>query len=150
VVFDMDANGILNVSAAEKSSGKSQKITITNEKGRLSKEDIERMVEEAEKAAEQDKEAMERVTAKNDLESYLYNARNSLRDNKDKLDAESVEKGEAALKEHIEWLDTHPGETRDDYMNRRVTAEEVIRPILGKLQGAPEEPPVAPKIEEVD
>ena len=150
VVFDMDANGILNVSAAEKSSGKSQKITITNETGRLSKEDIERMVEEAEKAAEQDKEAMERVTAKNDLESYLYNARNSLRDNKDKLDAESVEKGEAALKEHIEWLDTHPGETRDDYMNRRVTAEEVIRPILGKLQGAPEEPPVAPKIEEVD
>jgi L1 cell adhesion molecule like protein len=150
VVFDMDANGILNVSAAEKSSGKSQKITITNEKGRLSKEDIERMVEEAEKAAEQDKEAMERVTAKNDLESYLYNARNSLRDNKDKLDAESVEKGEAALKEHIEWLDTHPGETRDDYMNRRVTAEEVIRPILGKLHGAPEEPPVAPKIEEVD
>jgi L1 cell adhesion molecule like protein len=150
VVFDMDANGILNVSAAEKSSGKSQKITITNEKGRLSKEDIERMVEEAEKAAEQDKEAMERVTAKNDLESYLYNARNSLRDNKDKLDAESVEKGEAALKEHIEWLDTHPGETRDDYMNRRVTADEVIRPILAKLQGAPEEPPFAPKIEEVD
>ena len=154
VVFDMDANGILNVSASEKSSGKSQKITITNEKGRLSKEDIERMVEEAEKAAEQDKEAMERVTAKNELESYLYNARNSLRDNKDKLDAESVEKGEAALKEHIEWLDTHPGETRDDYMNRRVTAEEVIRPLLMKLQGAPEmppeEPPVAPKIEEVD
>jgi L1 cell adhesion molecule like protein len=156
VVFDMDANGILNVSASEKSSGKSQKITITNEKGRLSKEDIERMVEEAEKAAEQDKEAMERVTAKNDLESYLYNARNSFRDEKvkEKLDAESVEKAEATLKEHIEWLDTHPGEMRDEYMNRRVSAEEVIRPLLMKLHGAPEmpaeTPPVAPKVEEVD
>lgn len=155
VVFDMDANGILNVSASEKSSGKSQKITITNEKGRLSKEDIERMVEEAEKAAEQDKEAMERVTAKNDLESYLYNARNSFRDEKvkEKLDAESVEKAEATLKEHIEWLDTHPGETRDEYMNRRVSAEEVIRPLLMKLHGAPEMPPPetpGPKVEEVD
>ena len=156
VVFDMDANGILNVSASEKSSGKSQKITITNEKGRLSKEDIERMVEEAEKAAEQDKEAMERVTAKNELESYLYNARNSFRDEKvkEKLDTESVEKAEATLKEHIEWLDTHPGETRDEYMNRRASAEEVIRPLLMKLHGAPEmppeEPPAGPKIEEVD
>ena len=96
VVFDMDANGILNVSASEKSSGKSQKITITNEKGRLSKEDIERMVEEAEKASADDKAAMERITAKNDLESYLYNARNSFRDEKakEKLDAELRQLGE--------------------------------------------------------
>lgn len=159
VVFDMDANGILNVSASEKSSGKSQKITITNEKGRLSKEDIERMVEEAEKASADDKTAMERITAKNDLESYLYNARNSFRDEKakEKLDAESLAKAEELLKEHIEWLDTHPSETRDEYMNRKVAAEEAIRPLMMKLYGAtdysgdtPETPPSGPKVEEVD
>ena len=159
VVFDMDANGILNVSASEKSSGKSQKITITNEKGRLSKEDIERMVEEAEKASADDKVAMERITAKNDLESYLYNARNSFRDEKakEKLDAESLAKAEELLKEHIEWLDTHPSETKDEYMNRKVAAEEAIRPLMMKLYGAadysgttPETPPSGPKVEEVD
>jgi L1 cell adhesion molecule like protein len=159
VVFDMDANGILNVSASEKSSGKSQKITITNEKGRLSKEDIERMVEEAEKAAADDKTAMERITSKNDLESYLYNARNSFRDEKakEKLDAETLAKAEELLKEHIEWLDTHPSETRDEYMNRKVAAEEAIRPFIMKLYGATdysgtttETPPSGPKVEEVD
>jgi L1 cell adhesion molecule like protein len=159
VVFDMDANGILNVSASEKSSGKSQKITITNEKGRLSKDDIERMVEEAEKAAADDKAAMERVTAKNELESYLYNARNSFRDEKvkEKLDAESLEKAESFLKENIEWLDTHPGETQDEYMNRRTKAEELIRPLMMKLYGAPPGMPEGappetpgPKVDEVD
>ena len=78
--FDIDANGILNVSAAEKSTGKSNKITITNDKGRLSKDDIDRMVEEAEKHAADDKLRMERVEAKNQLEGYLYNTRNAVRE----------------------------------------------------------------------
>jgi L1 cell adhesion molecule like protein len=168
VVFDMDANGILNVSASEKSSGKSQKITISNEKGRLSKDDIERMVEEAAAAAADDKVAMERVEAKNDLESYLYNARNSFRDEKvkEKLDAETIEKAEEVLKEHIDWLDGHSGEDKDAYVARKKEAEEVIRPFLMKLYGAgaPEGQAAAqaaadaadaaaapsPKIEEVD
>ena len=161
VTYDVDANGILNVSAAEKSTGKSQKITITNEKGRLSKEDIERMVSDAEALAEEDKKAMERVEAKNELESYLYNARNTVREDKtkEKLSAEDVETAEATLKEHIEWLDTHSDESKDTYKDRYKAAEEAIRPILMKLYGAkdmsgegsvPDMSAPAPKVEEVD
>merc|ERR1712178_164907 len=72
VTFDIDANGILNVAAADKASGKRQDITITNDKGRLSKEDIDRMVNEAEKFADEDKAQAERISAKNTLESYTY------------------------------------------------------------------------------
>ena len=159
VSYDVDANGIVNVSAVEKSTGKSQKITITNEKGRLSKDDIERMVRDAEALAEEDKKAMELVEAKNDLESYLYNARNSFRDEKvkDKLEPETIENAETILKEHIEWLDTHPEETKDSYVDRKKVAEDAIRPLLMKLYGAtdgakmaPEEPVPAPTVEEVD
>lgn len=161
VSYDVDANGIVNVSAVEKSTGKSQKITITNEKGRLSKDDIERMVRDAETLAEEDKKAMELVEAKNDLESYLYNARNSFRDEKvkDKLEPETIENAEAILKEHIEWLDMHPEETKDSYVDRKKVAEDAIRPMLMKLYGAtdgakmPPEEPVpapAPTVEEVD
>lgn len=159
VSYDVDANGIVNVSAVEKSTGKSQKITITNEKGRLSKDDIERMVRDAETLAEEDKKAMELVEAKNDLESYLYNARNSFRDEKvkDKLEPETIENAETILKEHIEWLDTHPEETKDIYVDRKKVAEDAIRPLLMKLYGAtdgtkmaPEEPVPAPTVEEVD
>jgi L1 cell adhesion molecule like protein len=161
ISYDVDANGILNVSASEKSTGKSQKITITNEKGRLSKDDIERMVSDAEALAEEDKKAMERVEAKNELESYLYNARNTVRDEKtkEKLSAEDVESAEATIKEHIEWLDGHSDEDKDTYKDRYKVAEEAIRPILMKLYGAkdmsdgasaPEMPAPAPKVEEVD
>merc|ERR1712006_56532 len=82
VTFDIDANGILNVSACDKSTGKSNKITITNDKGRLSKEDIERMVEEAEKYKSEDEEHSKKVEAKNALENYAYNMRNSVTDSK--------------------------------------------------------------------
>ena len=80
VCFDIDANGILNVSAEDKSTGKSNKITITNDKGRLSKEDIERMVEEAEKYKAEDEEHKKKVDAKNNLENYAYNLRNTMND----------------------------------------------------------------------
>merc|ERR1712180_356694 len=90
VTFDIDANGILNVSACDKSTGKENKITITNDKGRLSKEDIERMVNEAEKYKEQDKQAQEKVQAKNELESYAFQLKQSLDDEKirDKISTE--------------------------------------------------------------
>merc|ERR1739836_15631 len=82
VTFDIDANGILNVSASDKSTGKQNKITITNDKGRLSKEDIERMVSEAEKYKAEDEEHKKKVEAKNALENYAYNMRNTVNDEK--------------------------------------------------------------------
>jgi L1 cell adhesion molecule like protein len=138
VTYDVDANGILNVSAAEKSTGKSQKITITNEKGRLSKDDIERMVSDAEKLAEEDKKAMERVEAKNELESYLYNARNSFREEKvkEKMVSEDLEKVEALLKENIDWLDANPDADKDTFKAQYKAAEEAVRPYMIKMYGA--------------
>ena len=155
VTYDIDANGILNVSAAEKSSGKSQKITITNEKGRLSKDDIERMVSDAEALAEEDKKAMERVEAKNELESYLYNARNTIREDKtkEKLGENVVSDMESLLKEHIEWLEAHGDESKETYKERLKTAEEAVRPVLMKIYGGKDEaeaPVPGPKVEEVD
>merc|ERR1719381_278472 len=82
VTFDVDANGILNVSAADKSSGKSQKITITNDKGRLSKEEIEKMVNDAEKFKAEDDQQKERIAAKNGLESYCFNMKTTIDDEK--------------------------------------------------------------------
>ena len=138
VTYDVDANGILNVSAAEKSTGKSQKITITNEKGRLNKDDIERMVKEAESAAEEDKVKMERIEAKNALESYLYNARNSFRDEKakEKMDAALREKAEDIIKAGIEWIDSHQDEETAVYKNKQKDVEEEIRPMLMSMYGA--------------
>ena len=138
VTYDVDANGILNVSALEKSTGKSQKITITNEKGALSKDDIERMVKEAEAAAADDKAAMERIEAKNGLESYLYNARNSFRDEKtkEKLSADDISKGEESVKTFIDWLEANPDASKEDFTDKQKTAEEAIRPVLMKLYAA--------------
>ena len=156
VTYDVDANGILNVSAVEKSTGKSQKITITNDKGSLSKDDIERLVQEAAAAAESDKLLMEKVEAKNELESYLYNSRNTFRDDKlkEKLDADTIAKAEDVIKGHIEWLDSHSDENKDAYKERQKAAEEEIRPMLMKLYGASDMSqgavPSEPKVEEVD
>merc|ERR1711988_775581 len=80
VTFEVDANGILQVSAEDKGTGKAEKITITAEKGRLSEDEIERMVQEAEQYAEEDKKVKERIDARNGLESYLYNLKNTLED----------------------------------------------------------------------
>jgi heat shock 70kDa protein 1/2/6/8 len=168
VSYDVDANGIVNVSAVEKSTGKSQKITITNEKGRLSKDDIERMVADAEKLAEEDKKAMERVEAKNELESYLYNARNTLREDKtkEKIGEDNVKMGEEVVTAGITWLEANQEEEATTYKDRYKAAEEVIRPILMKLYGAtdaagadaaadaaagaPTEPEFKPTVDEVD
>jgi heat shock protein 1/8 len=165
VTYDVDANGILNVSAAEKSTGKSEKITITNDKGRLNKDDIERMVSEAAAAAEEDKVRMERVEAKNGLESYLYNARNSFRDEKakEKTDAATLEKAEGILKGHIEWLEANPEESTETYKQRQKLVEDEIRPMLMAMYGATDSSGAAaaaaaaapaaepsPRVEEVD
>lgn len=142
VSFDVDANGILNVSAAEKSTGKSNKITITNDKGRLSKEEIERMVQEAEKHAAEDKTRMERVDAKNKLESYLYSTRNAVQEEKVKeaIGADTVKEVEGWIKEGIDWLDANPNAEKEEFDDKFKTYEDKIRPIMMKLYqnaGAP-------------
>merc|ERR1711943_16402 len=109
VTFEIDANGILQVSAEDKGTGKSEKITITAEKGRLSEEEIERMVREAEEFADEDEKVKARVDKRNALEGYAYQLRNSLTDEEkgiaDKIDEEDKETLEEAVKETLDWLD---------------------------------------------
>jgi len=135
VSFDVDANGILNVSAVEKSTGKSNKITITNDKGRLSRDEIDRLVKEAEKHAEEDKQRMERVEAKNQLETYLYNTRNAVQEEKVKetLGADTVKEVDGWVKEGLEWLDQHPDELKSEYETKQKFYEDKIRPVMMKL-----------------
>jgi L1 cell adhesion molecule like protein len=161
VTFDVDANGILNVSAVEKSTGKSNKITITNDKGRLSREDVDRLVEEAAKYEAEDKLRFERVEAKNQLESYLYNVRNSLNEDgmKEKLGADETAKAQAAVDEGIQWLSAHDEEEKEVYVSKHKEVEDVIRPILvaassassmPDMKGAAQEQPRGPVVDEVD
>jgi L1 cell adhesion molecule like protein len=138
VSFDIDANGILNVSAAEKSTGKSNKITITNDKGRLSKSDIERMVEEAAKHEAEDKAAFERVEARNGYESYLYNLRNSLKEDKikEKLGDAEVSKALDSIDTRIKWLEENESEEKEVYTEKQKEAEEEYRPTITLMYAA--------------
>ena len=135
VSFDVDANGILNVSAAEKSTGKSQKITITNDKGRLSKSDIERMVSQASEYEAEDKARMELIEAKNGLESYVYNSRNAMTEEKnvEKLTKEFCDTYLEMTKEHISWLESNPEATKEVYEEQKKKAEEDFIPFFAKL-----------------
>jgi L1 cell adhesion molecule like protein len=155
IIFDVDANGILNVSAAEKSTGKSNKITITNDKARLSKEDVERLVAEAEKYAEDDKKQFEKVEARNGLEAYLYNVRNSVREDKVKsaLSENDVSTVEAAVEEGLKWLSENESAPTDYFKEKQKTCEQTIGPIMAKLGGGAskaDEPEKGPTVQEVD
>ncbi|CAH2351985.1 heat shock protein Ssa2p [[Candida] railenensis] len=171
VTFDIDANGILNVSALEKGTGKTQKITITNDKGRLSKEDIERMVNEAEKFKEEDEKEATRVQAKNGLESYAYSLKSTLGEDtfKEKLDASEVEEVTKAADETIEWLDSNQTATAEEFADKQKELEGKANPIMtkayqagaapggaapggfpGAAGGAPEPSADGPTVEEVD
>ncbi|KAG8996956.1 70-kilodalton heat shock protein [Tulasnella sp. 427] len=138
VTFDVDANGILNVSAADKTTGKSNRITITNDKGRLSKEEIDRMVNEAEKYKAEDEAAAARISAKNGLESYAYNLRNTINDSnlKDKFAAGDKETLESAVNETISWLDASQEAAKEEYESKQKELEGVANPIMTKLYGA--------------
>ncbi|KAG6825063.1 Homospermidine synthase 1, partial [Tricholoma furcatifolium] len=145
VTFDIDANGILNVSASDKTTGKSNRITITNDKGRLSKEEIERMVEQAEKYKDshkatiaEDEAAAARIAAKNSLESYAYNLRNSITDEKlaDKFEAGDKAKLEGAVNDAISWLDASQEASKEEYEGKQKELEAVANPIMQKLYGA--------------
>ncbi|CAJ0644137.1 12757_t:CDS:2 [Entrophospora sp. SA101] len=138
VTFDIDANGILNVSAADKTTGRSNKITITNDKGRLSKEEIEKMVSDAEKYREEDEKVAQKITARNGLESYAYNLRNTLQDEKiaGKLDPDDKKKLEDAIQESITWLDNNQEAEKDEYEHKQKSLEEIANPIMMKLYGS--------------
>ena len=134
ITYDLDANGILNVNAAEKSTGKSNKITITNDKGRLSKEQIEKMVASAADFEAEDKAKMLIVEARNELESYLYNARNSFREEKVKTSlGPDAETGEKAAEEGIQWLESHQDESAEAYKEQMKVYEGRIKPLLTKM-----------------
>lgn len=110
VVFDIDANGIMNVSASDKGTGKSSKITITNEKGRLSKDDIERMVNEAEKYKGEDEKMRKRIEAKNSFENYCFQMKNTINEEKirEKLSEDDKKTVEDLAKEGLKWLEDNP------------------------------------------
>ncbi len=155
ISYDLDANGILNVSAVEKSTGKSSKITITNDKSR-SKEEIERMVSEASKYEAEDKAVMERVEARNGAEAYLYNARNSIQEEKvkEKLSDADREQVESTVKAGLEWLDENREADKDVVKSKQEEWEASIKPILMKLYAADSSTSdgaaAGPKVEEVD
>jgi L1 cell adhesion molecule like protein len=134
ITYDIDANGILNVNAAEKSTGKSNKITITNDKSRLSKDQIEKMVEEAALHEAEDKARMETIEKRNELESYLYNARNSFREEKVKEKmGEDAKRGEDIVQVHLTWLEANQDKMKEDYEERFKEAENELRPLMMKL-----------------
>ena len=139
VTFEIDANGIVNVGAEDKGTGKSEKITITADKGRLSQAEIDAMLKAAEEFAESDKAAKEVVDAKNSLEGFAYNMRNQIED-KEKLGGKISDEDkttiEDAVKEALEWLDENPQATADDYKDRLKELEGVTNPIVTKLYGA--------------
>lgn len=135
VTFDIDANGILNVMAEDKTAGVKNQITITNDKGRLSKDDIERMVQEAEKYKAEDEEVKKKVEAKNSLENYAYNMRNTIRDEKfaGKLDPADKENMEKAVNETTEWLDRNQLAEVDELEHKLKELEGLCNPIIAKM-----------------
>merc|ERR1711968_86280 len=116
VIYDIDANSILNVSAEDKSTGQKNKITITNDKGRLSKDEIERMVQEAERYKAEDQRNRERVDARNALENFAYSVKNSLQEEKlkDKIDASYKSTVETACQEVLDWLDNNQNAEKEE------------------------------------
>ncbi|KAH7624528.1 hypothetical protein Ndes2526B_g00732 [Nannochloris sp. 'desiccata'] len=135
VTFDVDANGILNVSAEDKAAGVKNKITITNDKGRLSKDEIERMVQEAEKYAVEDEEAKKKIEARNALENLAYSTRNTIKEGSvaEKLSAEDKESIEKAVDKAIEWLDHNQLAELDEIEHEKSELESVVNPIITKL-----------------
>ena len=135
VIFDIDANGILNVTAEEKAGGRKQHITITNDKGRLRKEDIERMVQEAKKYKEEDELHKKKVEAVNDLENYAYNMRNTIKDENvtKNLDLSDKKRLMNAVDGTIQWMDANGFAEIDEIEDKRKELEGVCNPIITKM-----------------
>lgn len=131
VAFNIDANGILNVSAEDKTAGVKNKITITNDKGRLSKDEIEKMVKDAEKYKAEDEEVKKKVEAKNAMENYAYNMRNTIKDEKiaSKLDPADKQRIEKTVEEALEWLEKNQFAGVDELEE----LESICSPIISKM-----------------
>lgn len=158
VTFDVNADGILNVSAQDKSTGKVNNITITNDKGRLSKEDIEKMVNEAEKYKDEDEINKKRIEAKNGFEGYLYGLKQSIEEDKvkNKLSEDELTIINTEIDNSMSWLETHQNEDTETYENKKKQVEKTCSPIISKLydsSSAGQEPAHendGPTIDEVD
>jgi L1 cell adhesion molecule like protein len=137
VTFDLDANGVLNVHAEDKAGGKSNKITITNDKGRLSKDDIERMVQEAERYKEEDRRQRDKIDARNGLENYAYSVKNSTQEEKlkDKISPEDRKVIDDSCKEALDWLEQNPQAEKEEYEAQQKKLEGKINPIMMKAYG---------------
>jgi len=159
VTFDIDANGILNVSAVEKSTGNIREITITNDRDRLSEADIERMLAEAQRFEAEDKANREKVEARNNLENMAYSVRSSVEEVKN-ADSEDRKQVSDAVDSTINWLDAHQDAEKEEYEDKRRELEQVFAPFMEKVQqaGVPNgtsdepmaEPEVGPTVEEID
>jgi len=138
VTFNVDANGILQVEASEKSSGKKETITIKAEKGRLSEEEIERMVNEAEQFKEQDEQYAAKVEARNAFETYVFSLRNSIDEAGFKANVGEDEHAtlKAAVDAALKWLDDNQAAEKDEYDAQRKELEELAFPILQKANAA--------------
>jgi heat shock protein 1/8 len=135
VTFDIDANGILNVSAEEKGTGKKNQITITNDKGRLSKDDIDRMVNDASRFEKEDKVQRERVDAKNGLENYAYSMKNTISEPnmQGKLDEADKKTIESAIESAIQWLNSNQEAAKEEYEHHQKDLEATCNPIMQKM-----------------
>jgi len=137
VTFDISADGILTVSAEDKDSGKKGNISIKADKGHLSKDEIERMVKDAEKYREEDQKARDRIESKNTLESYLYNVKNTVVDKKDvNLESADFEKVSSTVKEGLQWLDDNAEASKDEFDDKYKEVSDIIMPIVTKMYQA--------------
>jgi heat shock protein 5 len=139
VTFEVDNNGILQVTAADKGTGKSEKIVITNDKGRLTPEEIEKMVKEAEDFAEEDKKTKEKIEARNGLDSYVYSMKQTVESPEklaDKLSEEDKATVQDAIKQTEEWLSTNPEAEKEEFEAKQKELEEVCNPIISKAYEA--------------
>lgn len=136
VTFQIDENGILTVTAEDKGSGNTEAITITNDQNRLTPEDIDRMIQDAEKFAEDDKRVRDKVDAKNDLESYTYSLKSQVGDSEklgSKLSESEKTEITQAVDEAIEWLDSNPDADTEELQAKKKEVEDVVNPIISKL-----------------
>jgi len=156
ISFDLDANGIMTVNALDKTTMKSNKITITNDKGRLTPEKVEQMIRDAEKYNAEDKIAKERVEERNSLEQYAYSLKQSINEDgvKDKLSDEDKKTIEDTVNETISWVEAHSDATLEEYKEQKKQLEDVCMPLMAKLYQQSETAPntgyAGPSAEEFD
>ena len=158
VVFDIDANGIMTVTAQDKSTGKSSHVTIKNDKGRLSKEDIDRMVNDAERYRDEDEKQRQRVEARNKLEAYVFSVRQAINDAGQNLSNEDKEAAKKKCEDTLSWLDSNSLAEKEEFEDKLQEVQKFCSPLMAKLHGQGQAPPggaqssqgSGPTVEEVD